>query len=470
MNMANTNTDTSSSSSNVPTQSSTPVDTNSPSPLNALLLGAKQIPLLTAYTGSNWIGILPNEWFKLLEELFVAENITSDALKLNTAWRHVHSSEGSARSILASNIDIRNSVTWDSFKENVLNLLTPSHDSNAFLAFNKFARHSWDHSTPIPVLLSQIQKHLDQFLASVKASCDIDFTERQRFVLLYSKLADALPLSYNRFLFENFDISLSVTQQQKKYLAKRDFNTSDLNVNAIRQANSNSTHKNFGNYSSQFNTSANRVPYKKVKSSFPSHSNHSRKMSMNNKQPSPGFDPKNTPFCLRCERWGHLTKQCVFKAFCSLCFQYHSRGTKQRCFKTTWDRMSSSALKRFQLIPVSLSQKQFRPNQHSFQNNYAFANSANASQFHKSYTPHGKQPQHFSNRRNINHVQDYIGEDQGQPVVYDDDTQDSYDFTTFSQELDSHPQDYDPSFHTQIYENINEQNFNSSQNFLPDRR
>src|SRR5215469_11867128 len=160
---------------------------------------------------------------------------TTASAKINAGWRHIHTSEGSARSILSHNIDIRNAVTWDSFKENILALLTPPTDSNAFMSFSKSARHSWDHTTPIPVLISQIQQNLDNFLASVKTSCKIDFNERQRFVLLYSKLADALPTSYNRFLLENFDISLSVTQQQKKYLSKRDFNNADLTVNALKQ-------------------------------------------------------------------------------------------------------------------------------------------------------------------------------------------------------------------------------------------
>src|SRR5215469_3191981 len=142
--MTNTDASSSSSSGNPPSQPSTSLDPSQPSAFNALLLGAKQIPLLKAYSGSLWTGIITSDWIKLLEELFIAENITTDAAKINTGWRHIHTSEGSARSILSHNIDIRNATTWQTFKETILSLLTPSTEANAFLAFSKFSKHSWD--------------------------------------------------------------------------------------------------------------------------------------------------------------------------------------------------------------------------------------------------------------------------------------------------------------------------------------
>ena len=135
------------------------MDHTHPSSFNSLLMGSKQIPQLRAYSGCSWVGITTNDWLKLLEELFLSDNITSDASKINIAWRHIHTSEGSARSILTNNIDIRNATTWKTFSETILALLTPSTDDNAFLAFTKFSNHSWTPSTPLPVHISHIQQN-----------------------------------------------------------------------------------------------------------------------------------------------------------------------------------------------------------------------------------------------------------------------------------------------------------------------
>src|SRR5215469_13548632 len=99
----------SSGNGNATPNSSTPMDHTHPSSFNSLLMGFKQIPLLRAYSGCSWVGITTNDWLKLLEELFISDNITSDASKINIPWRHIHTSEGSARSILTHNIDAN---TW----------------------------------------------------------------------------------------------------------------------------------------------------------------------------------------------------------------------------------------------------------------------------------------------------------------------------------------------------------------------
>src|SRR5215469_9555639 len=340
----------SSGNGNATPNSSTPMDHTHPSSFNSLLMGSKQIPLLRAYSGYSWVGITTNDWLKLLEELFLSDNITSDASKINIAWRHIHTSEGSARSILTNNIDIRNATTWKTFSETILALLTPSTDANAFLAFSKFSNHSWNQCIPLPVHISQIQQNLDNFLASIKAFCKVDFTERQRFVLLYAKLADSLPASYNRFLLDNFDIGLSVTDQQKRYLSKRDFTSSDFSVDALKHSMPKPMNKHMNKSRPQFSAVPNNTSFKKFNGNFNKANSTQRRQNFRNNNTSPKFDPHSTPFCINCERYGHYTKQCIYKSFCSLCFMYHTRGTQQKCYQTKWNRMSPLALTSFQLL------------------------------------------------------------------------------------------------------------------------
>src|SRR5215469_3864614 len=237
--------DSNDSSGSVPTSSST-LPTQQAA-LNSLIMGSKHIPMLEAFHGSMWRSIKTDEWIKLLEEMFTAEKITADDVKINLGWRHIHTTQGSARAILSNNIDIKNASTWKDFSETALSLLTPPTDKNAFFAFSNFSNVSWNESIPLQLHISNIQRNLDQFLDSINSLCKVTFSERQRFVLLYAKLADSLPNSYNRFLLDNFDISLSVTQQQKKYLSKRDFNPTQVSVNALKQFTNKPKPQNKGN-------------------------------------------------------------------------------------------------------------------------------------------------------------------------------------------------------------------------------
>src|SRR5215469_14008629 len=237
--------DSNDSSGSVPTSSSALPPQQSA--LNSLFLGSKHIPLLEAFHGSVWKNIKTEVWIKLLEELFIAEKITTDDAKINLAWRHVHTTQGSARAILSNNIDIKNAKTWKEFSETALSLLTPITDKNAFFAFSNFSNITWNESIPLQLHISNIQRNLDQILESIDNLCKVTFSERQRFVLLYAKLPDSLPTSYNRFLLDNFDISLSVTQQQKKYLSKRDYNPTHVSVNALKQFSNKPKPQNKGN-------------------------------------------------------------------------------------------------------------------------------------------------------------------------------------------------------------------------------
>src|SRR5215469_18691786 len=106
----------SSGNGNATPNSSTPMVNTNPSSLNSLLMGS----LLRAYSGSLWTGINTKDWLKLLEELFLSDNINTDASKINVAWRYIHTSEGSARSILTNNIDIQNVTTWKTFSATIL--------------------------------------------------------------------------------------------------------------------------------------------------------------------------------------------------------------------------------------------------------------------------------------------------------------------------------------------------------------
>src|SRR5215469_17482884 len=126
--------DSNDSSGSVPTSSFT-LPTQQAA-LNSLIMGSKHIPLLEAFHGSMWKNIKTEEWVKLLEEMFIAEKITADDVKINLAWRHIRTTQGSARAILSNNIDIKNATTWKDFSETAPSLLTPITDKNAKLFFN----------------------------------------------------------------------------------------------------------------------------------------------------------------------------------------------------------------------------------------------------------------------------------------------------------------------------------------------
>src|SRR5215469_13264255 len=424
--------------------SSNAMDHTQTSSYNSLLMGSKQIPLLRAYSGSSWVGITTSYWVKLLEEQFLADNITTDASKINIAWRHIHTSKGSARSILTHNIDIRNATTWKTFSETILALLTPSTDANAFLAFSKFSNHSWTQGTPLPVHISQIQQNLDHFLASIKTFCKVDFTERQRFVLLYAKLADSLSASYNRFLLDNFDISLSVTDQQKRYLSKRDFTSSDFSVNALKQSMTKPMTKHISNSQPQFSPIPNNTSFKKFNGNFNKANTTQRRQNFRNNNTSPKFDPHITPFCINCERYGHYTKQCIYKSFCSLCFLYHTRGTQQKCYQTKWDRRSPLVLTRFQLLPASPSPHNFRQDQHSYNKSAFYSKYIKPNHFANSYNPR-HHSRNFSNRQQINHVQEYTHDDELTHFSNAEDHSVPYDFSQLSHDLQDYSLDSVPS-------------------------
>src|SRR5215469_14093372 len=73
------------------------------------------------------------------------------------------------------------------------------------------------------------------------------------------------------------------------------------------------------------------------------------------------------------QRYGHFTKQCIFKPFCSLCFLYHTRGSQQKCYQTKWNRLTPQALMRFRSLPPPQPPQNYRQPQQGYwkQNSYS---------------------------------------------------------------------------------------------------
>src|SRR5215469_2615928 len=453
-----TGNDSNDSSGSVPTSSSALLDHQSS--LNSLLLGSKHIPLLEAFHGSMWKNIKTDEWIKLLEEMFIAEKITADDVKINLTWRHIHTTQGSARAILSNNIDIKNATTWKDFSETALSLLTPPTDKNAFLACSNFSNITWNESIPLQLHISNIQRNLDKFLESIDTLCKVTFSERQRFVLLYAKLADSLPTSYNRFLLDNFDISLSVTQQQKKYLSKRDFNPTHVSVNALKQFTNKPKPQNKGNAQQNFSAAPNK----------PASQNHYGNFTKGNQIPqrqqqykgqntTPKIDPKSTPQCFNCERYGLYTKQCIFKPFCSLCFLYHPRGSQQKCYQTKWNMLTPQALMRFKSLPPPQPPQNYRHPQQGYwrQNSYSQYPKQNQA-FNASYPR--PQQQSFAARCNINHVQEMNQDAEGTHFHNENENSPPYGYSNFSPETSEYLHNSTPQFNEEFFDSYEQENYN----------
>src|SRR5215469_12133772 len=154
----------------------------------------------------------------------------------------------------------------------------------------------------------------------------------------------------------------------------------------------------------------------------------------------PNFDPHTTLCCFQCEIYGHSTKQCIYDPFCSLCFMHHVRGTQQKCFKTKWDRLSPSALKRFKLIPNQQSSKQFYHSPQGYNKSNYYSPSVRPNQFIPRH--HSKS---FPNRQHVNHVQEYSHEEELTQFQQQDDHTDLSDFPHFSNELQEYSQESSPS-------------------------
>jgi len=146
---------------------------------------------------------------------------------------------------------------------------------------------------------------------------------------------------------------------------------------------------------------------------------------------------------------------------------YHTRGTQQKCYQTKWDRMSPLALTRFQLLPASPSPHNFRQTQQGYHRSPSYSQSAKHNHVANSYIPR-HHSQSFSNRRQINHVQEYTHDDEVPPFENAEDTSVPYDFSNLSHELQAYSQDSIPSFHTDnpaVYDNCNSNPFTQDQNF-----
>jgi len=192
-----------------------------------------------------------------------------------------------------------------------------------------------------------------------------------------------------------------------------------------------------------------------------------RRPNFQNNITTPKFNPHTTPFCLNCERYGHYTKQCIYKSFCSLCFMYHARGTQKKCYQTKWDRMSPLALTRFQLLSASPSSKNFMQAQHGYNKSAYYSQYAKPTHFANSYNPR-HHPKNFPNRQQINHVQEYTHDDELTHFTNTEDQSVPYDFSHISNDLQAYSQDSLPSFHTEnqnVYENFNSTSFSHDQNF-----
>ena len=362
------------------------------------------IPLLEGYKGNVWSGIRPELWVSLLNDLFRDEHIYTDVEKL-AAYPRFLEPNGSARFIIESSVDLKNARTWVEFSNNLLNILSPLTTESCFEVFSQFKNLNWNKNTVFQVFGSQVQAALNNFEKNAMTYFGTSFSPMMKKLMIFGTIYSCVPNEYKNKMVEYFEAELSYPDQVRRYMAKtanalnNPFKSNTANVNKTLMENSISNVQSYSRIPNQRD--------KKLPANFVNNQNRSR----NRVNVQQRIDPQRTPKCLKCERWCHDTAECPYSPFCSLCKDYHLRGSFPHCLNTTWDYLSSESLQRIKFL--SPNRKVFQrysnpnqPNQYNQRRNRSMSRNRNynSNYNNNNYNQSQRQPMRNNTYNSRNHT------------------------------------------------------------------